>query len=70
MKLALCRILLLDRKSLFLDEPTLGIDVNIISFITYKIKKSKKAIFLTSHDMTVVEKLCDRVAFINKGKIL
>ena len=70
MKLALCRTLLLDRKILFLDEPTLGLDVKIISFIIDKIKKSKKTIFLTSHDMSVMEKLCDRVAFIGKGKIL
>ena len=70
MKLALCRTLLLNRKILFLDEPTLGLDVKIISFIIDKIKKSKKTIFLTSHDMSVVEKLCDRVAFIDKGKIL
>ncbi len=70
MKLALCRTLLLDRKILFLDEPTLGLDVKIISFIIDKIKKSKKTIFLTSHDMSVVEKLCDRVAFIDKGRIL
>ena len=70
MKLALCRTLLLNRKVSFLDEPTLGLDVKIISFIIDKIKKSKKTIFLTSHDMSVVEKLCDRVAFIDKGKIL
>ena len=70
MKLALCRTLLLDRKILFLDEPTLGLDVKIISFIIKKIKDLDKTIFLTSHDMSVVEKLCDRIAFINKGKIL
>ena len=70
MKLALCRTLLLNRKVSFLDEPTLGLDVKIISFIIEKIKESKKTIFLTSHDMSVVEKLCDRVAFIDKGKIL
>ena len=70
MKLALCRTLLLDREVLFLDEPTLGLDVKIISFIIDKIKESKKTIFLTSHDMNVVEKLCDRVAFIDKGKII
>ena len=70
MKLALCRTLLLEREILFLDEPTLGLDVKIISFIIDKIKKSKKTIFLTSHDMSVVEKLCDRVAFIDKGKII
>ncbi|TXT64886.1 MAG: putative ABC transporter ATP-binding protein [Promethearchaeota archaeon] len=70
MKLALCRTLLLERDILFLDEPTLGLDVKSISFIVDILKKQDKTIFLTSHDMNVVEKLCDRVAFINHGKIL
>jgi len=70
MKLALCRTLLLERKILFLDEPTLGLDVKSIALITKKLKNLKKTIFLTSHDMGVVEKLCDRIAFINKGKIV
>ncbi|MFX1470687.1 MAG: ABC transporter ATP-binding protein [Promethearchaeota archaeon] len=70
MKLALCRTLLLERDILFLDEPTLGLDVKSKSFIIEKIKSLDKTIFLTSHDMGVIEKLCDRVAFINSGKIL
>ncbi len=70
MKLALCRTLLIERQILFLDEPTLGLDVKSINFIIDKLKNLKKTIFLTSHDMSVVEKLCDRVAFINNGNIL
>ncbi len=70
MKLALCRTLLLERDILFLDEPTLGLDVKSKNFIIEKIKNLEKTIFLTSHDMSIVEKLCDRVAFINLGKIL
>ncbi len=70
MKLALCRTLLLDRKILFLDEPTLGLDVKTRTFITDKLKDVKKTIFLCSHDMNVIEKLCDRIAFINKGNII
>jgi len=70
MKLALCRTLLLERKILFLDEPTLGLDVKSVSFIVNKLKNINKTIFLTSHDMNVVEKLCNRIAFINNGKIL
>lgn len=70
MKLALCKTLLLERQILFLDEPTLGLDVKSTSFIIEKLKDLEKTIILTSHDMSVVEKLCDRVAFINKGKIL
>ena len=70
MKLALCRTLLLNRDILFLDEPTLGLDVKTIDFIVGKIRNLNKTIFLTSHDMNVVEKLCNRIAFINKGKII
>jgi len=70
MKLALLRTLLLDREILFLDEPTLGLDVKTVNFIIQKIKDYNKTIFLTSHDMSVVEKLCDRIAFIDKGNIL
>lgn len=70
MKLALCRTLLLDRKILFLDEPTLGLDVKTLNFVVNKIKEVNKTIFLTSHDMNVVEKLCSRIAFIDKGAII
>lgn len=70
MKLALCRTLILDRDILLLDEPTLGLDLPTTNFIIQKLKSLKKTIFLTSHDMNVVEQLCDRVAFINKGEIL
>ncbi|MBD3215956.1 MAG: ATP-binding cassette domain-containing protein, partial [Candidatus Lokiarchaeota archaeon] len=70
MKLALCRTLLLERDILFLDEPTLGLDVKSVEFIINILKKQKKTILITSHDMSVVEKLCDRVAFINNGKVL
>jgi ABC-2 type transport system ATP-binding protein len=70
MKLALCRTLLLNRPILFLDEPTLGLDVKSVSFIINKLRKINKTILLTSHDMNVVEKLCDRIAFINNGNIL
>jgi len=70
MKLALCRTLLLERQILFLDEPTLGLDVKSTNFIIEKLKNLNKTIFLTSHDMNVVEKLCDHIAFIDKGNIL
>jgi ABC-2 type transport system ATP-binding protein len=70
LKLALCRTLLLERKILFLDEPALGLDVQSIAFIVKKLKSLRKTIFLTSHNMSVVEKLCDKIAFIDKGDIL
>jgi len=70
MKLALCRTLLLDRKILILDEPTLGLDVKSKQFVINKLRTLEKTILLTSHDMNVVEKLCDRIAFIKEGKII
>jgi len=70
MKLAIARTLLLEREILFLDEPTLGMDVNTIALFIDIIKSFKGTIILTSHDLSVVEKLCDRIAFINEGKIL
>jgi len=70
MKLALFRTFLLDRDIVFMDEPTLGLDVKSVNFVANKIKAMNKTIFLTSHDMNVVEKLCDRIAFIDEGKIV
>ncbi|MFX1392244.1 MAG: ATP-binding cassette domain-containing protein [Promethearchaeota archaeon] len=69
MKLALCRTLLIDRKILFLDEPTFNLDLKSKAFIIDTLKKVNKTIFLTSHDMYVIKKLCDRIAFIKNGEI-
>jgi ABC-2 type transport system ATP-binding protein len=69
-KLSLCRVLLLDPKILFLDEPTLGLDVKTTNFIISKLKSLNKTIFVTSHNMEVIDKLCTKIAFINKGKII
>ncbi|MHA1757626.1 MAG: ABC transporter ATP-binding protein [Promethearchaeota archaeon] len=70
MKLALIRTLLLNREILFLDEPTTGIDIYTKLFIIEKLKKINNTIFLASHDMFVVEKLADKIAFINNGEII
>ncbi len=69
-KLAFIRTILLERKILILDEPTLGLDVKSINLIVEKLLELKKTIFITSHDMNLVEKLCDRIAFINRGNLL
>ncbi|MFX1443668.1 MAG: ABC transporter ATP-binding protein [Promethearchaeota archaeon] len=70
MKLALIRTFLLDRTILFLDEPSLGIDIETKFLIADKLKNKNSTILLTSHDLSLVEKLCDRIAFINNGNIL
>ena len=69
-KLAVCRTLLINRPILLLDEPIRGLDVSSKAFLIKKFKELKKTILLTSHDMTLVEQLCDRIGFINKGKMV
>ena len=59
---------------LFLDEPTIGLDPVVKDNIRKLIKKMNKeynmTIFLTSHDIGDIEKLCKRVIIINHGKII
>lgn len=73
-KVAICAALISDPKILFLDEPTLGLDVEtakkVENVIKYLAKKENKTIFLTSHNMGLIDKVCDRVAIIKKGKII
>lgn len=69
-KLAICRTLLLDRPIVLLDEPARGLDVKTKAFMIKTFKESNKTILVTSHDMVIVEELCDHIAFIHKGKII
>lgn len=59
---------------LFLDEPTIGLDPVVKENVRALIKKMNKelgmTIFLTSHDVGDIEKLCKRVIIVNKGKII
>ena len=61
-------------KVLFLDEPTIGLDPVVKENIRKLIKKMNKelntTIFLTSHDVSDIEKLCKRVIIINNGEIV
>ena len=61
-------------KVLFLDEPTIGLDPvvkeNIRSLIKRMNKEYKTTIFLTSHDVGDIEKLCKRVIIINNGTVV
>ncbi|MEA4982421.1 MAG: ABC transporter ATP-binding protein [Paludibacter sp.] len=58
---------------MFFDEPTSGLDpvnAHIIKDIILEQKAKGKTVFLTTHNMTVAEQLCDRVAFIVDGQIV
>ncbi|MFX0071781.1 MAG: ABC transporter ATP-binding protein, partial [Candidatus Hermodarchaeota archaeon] len=69
-KLALARVLLINPKILFLDEPMLGLDPIIVQEIINILKNLKKTIFITSHQMNIVESLCSKIAFLNQGNII
>ncbi len=73
-KLAIARALIHDPPMLLIDEPTLGLDPYFARFIRQFIKeelskKNKKTILLTTHYMDEADELCDRIAFMNRGKI-
>ena len=71
-KLSIAIALISEPKILFLDEPTLGLDVFARRELWKIINKLKKkiTIILTSHYLEEIENLCDRVAILAKGKIL
>ncbi|HEU5298259.1 MAG TPA: ABC transporter ATP-binding protein [bacterium] len=74
-KMNLVRGLLPDPEILFLDEPTVGLDVSAARDIRAYIKtwigdRPGRTILLTTHYMHEAEELCDRVAIIHKGRII
>ena len=66
--------LLHDPPVLFLDEPTIGLDVavkqKVYQFLQYINKEKKATILLTSHDLKDMEWLCRRLIILEKGEIL
>ena len=74
MRCEIAASLLHNPKVLFLDEPTIGLDavskVEVRKFIREINEKKKVTIILTSHDMTDIESLTNRVIVIGHGKIL
>lgn len=74
MRADLCAALLHDPKLLFLDEPTIGLDVvakeRIRRFILHINHERGTTILLTTHDLSDVEKLCQRVMIIDHGQLL
>jgi fluoroquinolone transport system ATP-binding protein len=71
-RLSIARCLLPDPDLLFLDEPTAGLDPVNAQRVKERIAAERAAgrtVFLTPHDMTVADELCDRVAFLVDGRI-
>jgi ABC-2 type transport system ATP-binding protein len=73
-RLELARGLMHHPKVLFLDEPTLGLDPqsreHIWKYIENLAKEKNMTIIITTHYMDEADKLCDRLAIIDKGKIV
>src|SRR5208282_2421491 len=73
MKMELIAALLHQPKVLFLDEPTIGLDVvsqkTVRDFLRSYNARQKTTILLTSHYMTDIQELCQRVIIIDKGRI-
>ena len=71
-RLNFVRPLMHDPQLLFFDEPTSGLDpvnAKTIKETILTLKEKGKTIFLTTHNMTVAEQLCDQVAFMSEGQI-
>ena len=74
MKCEIVASLLHHPKILFLDEPTIGLDINaklmIRNLLTKISEEEKTTLFLTSHDTMDIEKVCNRVIVLDQGKIM
>lgn len=70
----LAAALLHDPGTVFLDEPTIGMDVvvkeQVRRFLRHQVEERGKTVLLTTHDMTEVERLAERVVLINHGRVV
>jgi ABC-2 type transport system ATP-binding protein len=74
-KMNFCRGFVTDPRILFLDEPTLGLDVNAARTIRRFVRdwmheRPDRTLVLTTHYMMEADELCDRVAVIDRGRVL
>ncbi|SEP34335.1 MULTISPECIES: ATP-binding cassette domain-containing protein [unclassified Paenibacillus] len=74
MRVEIAMALLHDPKILFLDEPTIGLDViakeQIREFLRMINREKKVSIVLTTHDMKDIEEICHRMIVVNKGNMV
>ncbi|MDG5472118.1 ABC transporter ATP-binding protein [Jeotgalibacillus sp. ET6] len=72
-KLGIAQAIIHDPELLFLDEPTSGLDAESVIHIQkliFSLQKQGKTIFMTSHNLDEVEKICTRVAIMREGLII
>jgi ABC-type multidrug transport system ATPase subunit len=72
-RVSIARTLVHDPKVVVLDEPTTGLDIMsaefVLQFIDRIAKEEKKAVIFSTHNLTEVERLCDRIAIIDRGHL-
>src|SRR4029077_3254784 len=71
-KVSIARAIIHDPPVLVFDEPTAGLDVLVARAVLQNIERLRelgKCVLFSTHIMREVEKLCDRVAIVSKGKI-
>src|SRR4051812_23062678 len=71
-KVSIARAIVHDPPVMIFDEPTLGLDVLVARNVLHSIERLRdqgKCILYSTHIMREVEKLCDRVAIVSKGKV-
>lgn len=72
-RMLLARAILNNPSVLFLDEPTSGLDPKTtkeIHQLILELKENGATVFLTTHNMTEAEKLCENIALLNEGEII
>ncbi|PKR76914.1 ABC transporter ATP-binding protein [Halalkalibacillus sediminis] len=73
-KLAIAVAMLADSEVILLDEPTLGLDVEtgyeVRELLKDIVRDQEKTIIISTHDMPVVQDLCERTVIINEGKVI
>jgi len=72
-RLALAMALVNDPQVVFLDEPTAGLDPQVrreIYIIIEELKRDNKTVLLTTHYIEEAERLCDRVAIVDYGRVI
>ena len=72
-RIGIAQALVNDPKLLFFDEPTSGLDPiahSEIRDLILKLRDEGRTVFLSSHQLSDVEMVCDRVAILNRGKLL
>ena len=73
-KVLVARALVIEPEILFLDEPTTAIDTLGARVVRNMLKQlsseQKRTVILTTHDLTEVKELCDRVGILNEGKLV